>query len=188
MKTTDYDTPRLTGVYAELAAERGRQDDTFGEQNHPNHHFKPGDYRYAQQALEHTRQVNADPATLCWFGILLEEVYEAALAPGFTGLRAELVQVAAVAVAWIEAIDRRGTIGPQLWESIPYAVAGQPLTQEHLAVVRAAGLVAHDTPGLTVTAAMVNQALDKLHATMAHLRANTHQTTTSQGTEAVDGG
>lgn len=159
-----------TGIYAELAAERGRQEDKFGPQNHPDQHFKDGDYRYVQRALEHTRQVNADPQTLTWFGILLEEVYETALAPGFKELREELVQVAAVAVAWIEALDRRGTIPPQLWESMPYAVAGEPITPEHLAVLRVAGLVDVDTPGLTITAAMVNHALDRLHATMAHLR------------------
>jgi NTP pyrophosphatase (non-canonical NTP hydrolase) len=51
-----------------------------------------------------------------WLAILTEEVGEcaqAALHNGFGGkargtLREELVQVAAVAVAWIDAIDKRG--------------------------------------------------------------------------------
>ena len=40
-----------------------------------------------------------------WFAILMEEVYEAAAEEDKTRMRAELVQVAAVAVAWIENLD-----------------------------------------------------------------------------------
>lgn len=76
----------------ELALERARQDNKWGEQN--CHDFE-------------------------WVSILTEEVGEAAAEANeanftsgknrgdFTKLRAELVQVAAVSVAWIEAIDRR---------------------------------------------------------------------------------
>jgi hypothetical protein len=85
-------------VLAALARERERQTEKWGEQNH-------GD--------------------LYWFGILLEEVGELAKAlienPEFIGSRAvrdmdvlltpeathELVQVGAVVVAWLEAIERR---------------------------------------------------------------------------------
>jgi hypothetical protein len=44
-----------------------------------------------------------------WRHILTEEVYEAFAESDPTKLRAELVQVAAVAVQWIQAIDRRPT-------------------------------------------------------------------------------
>ena len=44
-----------------------------------------------------------------WQQILEEEVLEAYACASDVELRAELVQVAAVAVAWIEAIDRRNT-------------------------------------------------------------------------------
>jgi hypothetical protein len=51
--------------------------------------------------------VRAAEKTLKWVDILEEEVAEAAAESDPAKLRAELVQVAAVAVAWIEAIDRR---------------------------------------------------------------------------------
>lgn len=42
-----------------------------------------------------------------WTAILLEEVFEALAEGDPAGLRKELVQVAAVAVQWVEEIDRR---------------------------------------------------------------------------------
>ncbi len=44
---------------------------------------------------------------LTWAHILTEEFYEAMAEEDQARLRAELIQVAAVAVAWIEQIDRR---------------------------------------------------------------------------------
>lgn len=44
-----------------------------------------------------------------WLAILAEEFAEVAAETSRDELRAELVQVAAVAVQWVEAIDRRGT-------------------------------------------------------------------------------
>jgi len=45
--------------------------------------------------------------TCCWFHVLWEEVEEAFAEKDPKRLREELVQVAAVAVCWIEALDRR---------------------------------------------------------------------------------
>ena len=82
-------------VFQEVEAERQRQDDKWGEQN--CHDFE-------------------------WVSILTEEVGEAAAEANeanfnfgknrgdFTKLRAEVLQVAAIAVAWIEAIDRRAEL------------------------------------------------------------------------------
>jgi len=79
-------------ILLEVVEERRRQDKKWGEQNHP-------------------------PCE--WIAILTEEVGEAAEEAlnirfqyenrglSITGLRAELVQVAAVAVAFIECLDRR---------------------------------------------------------------------------------
>lgn len=79
-------------IYAEIQNERQRQDEKWGEQN--GHDFE-------------------------WVSILTEEIGEVAQAANeanfisgknrgnFTHIREELVQVAAVAVAWIQAIDRR---------------------------------------------------------------------------------
>ena len=69
-----------------IRTERMRQEKLWGEQNHPD---------------------------LYWLGILMEEVGEVAKAviEGWAWEKdrdKELVQVAAVAVAWKEAIDRRG--------------------------------------------------------------------------------
>jgi len=80
-----------TSIYNEIFEERKRQDDKWGEQNH--HPYK-------------------------WLSILMEEVGEASKAVlecDFKGssrdytlnsYRMELVQVAAVAVAMIECLDR----------------------------------------------------------------------------------
>lgn len=76
------------GALNSVLAERERQDDKWGEQNH-------------------------DPFT--WLAVLMEEVGElsqCALHLKFGGpeaedLRKEVVQVAAVAVAFIESIDRK---------------------------------------------------------------------------------
>lgn len=81
-------------VLDDVAAERLRQDSRWGEQNHD-----PNDY-FAILAEE--------------FGEVAKEVVEwrfgiekSNRAHRLTTIRAELVQVAAVAVAMIEAIDRR---------------------------------------------------------------------------------
>jgi NTP pyrophosphatase (non-canonical NTP hydrolase) len=91
-------TPEVVRVLAEVAQERGRQDGLWGEQNH-------------------------DPFT--WLAILGEEVGEvnrAALEAVFWErygkpnrplqlaghYREELIQVAAVAVAMVECLDRKG--------------------------------------------------------------------------------
>ena len=88
---------RTGPVLLEILGEREAQDDKWGEQNHPGS---------------------------MWLAILTEEVGEAAkaLLENFNspplpskygdeardpaGLRSELIQVAAVATAWVEAIDR----------------------------------------------------------------------------------
>ena len=80
-------------VYQEIQEERTTQDVKWGEQNH-------GD--------------------LYWLGILVEEVGELSkeiIEMGDNGqLRGELVQCAAVAVAWLEALDRRND------DSVPAAL------------------------------------------------------------------
>lgn len=111
------------GVLAEIQAERERQDARWGVQDHPSvaseliereGGVKPGrlckEYgvpspHMARAACE--GEASAGEATFA--GILVEEVAEAigAAAESEARVREELVQVAAVAVAWIEAIDRR---------------------------------------------------------------------------------
>lgn len=96
----------LATVLAEVRAERGRQDARWGEQNHPD---ATGSSYYAHCAKVARRncQAAALEGATGWDLILLEEVYEALAEGDAAKLRAELLQVAAVAVAWVEAIDRR---------------------------------------------------------------------------------
>jgi hypothetical protein len=101
-------------VLAEVRQERARQYGLWGEQNHPD---VPAESDYRVYSGEHWlieadfwKNLNSDRGAggqLAWDGILLEEVFEALSEEDPLKLRAELVQVAAVAVAWIEAIDRR---------------------------------------------------------------------------------
>ncbi|HEX2142998.1 MAG TPA: hypothetical protein VHG10_00680 [Glycomyces sp.] len=93
-------------VLDEVAAERARIDAKWGEQNHPD---GTGDYPEIIEAdvAKMVCQDAADDGRLDWLHILREEVAEAFAESDPTKLRAELIQVAAVAVAWVEAIDRR---------------------------------------------------------------------------------
>lgn len=94
----------LDEVYAELE----RQHAKFGEQNHED---GTGDREFIKAASR--ARVDCDDATddgeVTWRHILLEEVYEALAESDLERLVEELNQVAAVAVQWRLAIQRRGT-------------------------------------------------------------------------------
>lgn len=94
----------LREALAEVAAERRRQDEKWGEQNHPNGTGEEYEFHrdFARQQCE-DRFANG---TGSYLDILAEEVYEAFAESDPDRLRAELIQVAAVAVAWVEKIDR----------------------------------------------------------------------------------
>lgn len=99
-------------VLNEVYAERARQDDKWGEQNHRD---GTGDRRW-RDAANHVRGEVDDDARYrrtTWNGVLREELFEALAESDPARLRAELVQVAAVAVAWVEAIDRRTQPGAE---------------------------------------------------------------------------
>jgi hypothetical protein len=107
-------------IFAEITAERQRQDEKWGEQNHPL--TFPGSYRTPEfwhteaeswkQTNDHRAGVrNADgyPAdrNRAWDGILEEEVAEA-FGSGRVGLQyAEFVQAAGVTVAILELLNRQ---------------------------------------------------------------------------------
>lgn len=94
------------GILAEVQAERERQDARWGEQNHPD---GTGDRRWSAAANVVRGEVDDDArrGRTTWNGVLREEVFEVLAEEDPGKIRAELVQVAAVAVAWIAAIDRR---------------------------------------------------------------------------------
>jgi len=98
----------LLQVVDEIRRERNRQDVKWGEQNHPDGTGSGApdaafEARRARNACQHAAKRGA----VTWRHILREEFAEAMAEDDPTALRAELVQVAAVAVAWVEAIDRR---------------------------------------------------------------------------------
>lgn len=95
--------PIVPSVLDEVQVERDRQNAKWGEQNHQVGGYFRRPIELADDLRRWLREGSA-----AWELILLEEVAEAWDAIGNeNALRAELVQVAAVAVAWVEAIDRR---------------------------------------------------------------------------------
>lgn len=96
----------LAAALLEVADERQRQDARWGEQNHPDGTGRPVSRFIAGRRRAETEQA-ATEGSLTWRHILTEEVAEAFAETDLALLRAELIQVAAVAICWIEAIDRR---------------------------------------------------------------------------------
>ena len=102
-------------ILAEIAIERASQDATWGEQNHPNGtgpavvwadwETQPAIHVSDYARLRCQRAFAEGNGT--WLHILLEEIAEAFAENDPARLRAEMIQVAAVAAAWVEAIDRR---------------------------------------------------------------------------------
>lgn len=111
----------IKGITGEIAKEREAQEARWGQQDHPSSHSEL-DIKRAEKNANRWKQINdarvADD-TLTWDGILLEEVWEALAEKDDVLRRAELVQVAAVAAAEIEAIDRRF----QALEPLPVSVS-----------------------------------------------------------------
>lgn len=109
----------MWAVLSEVRLERMRQHQKWGEQNHPDGtgedwSFCSGQHAgWAEDAANDARRRCQEAATKPWGDtyalILHEEVAEAFAESNPERLRAELIQVAAVAVAWVEAIDRRLT-------------------------------------------------------------------------------
>lgn len=101
-----------TEILNEVHRERARQDQRWGEQNHHDVDPVSGDVLHANAGLRaaNWKRVNdyrAEAGRLDWYGVLLEEVYEALAESDPERLIEELTQVAAVAVCWIECIKRR---------------------------------------------------------------------------------
>lgn len=102
------------GLVLEIADERQRQDAKWGEQNHPNGTgcgVYPMNYApFTAGQLSVISRMKTDrraaAGTVTWSDILLEETFEALAEDDPGKLRAELIQLAAVAVQWIQAIDR----------------------------------------------------------------------------------
>lgn len=111
-------------VLAEVAAERDRQEAKWGQQDHPDGtgsvwEWCSGQHAgWAQDAADDARRRCQEAPDRTWGDtyalILNEEVAEAFAEEEPAALRRELLQVAAVAVAWVECIDRRSTDQPEV--------------------------------------------------------------------------
>ena len=95
----------MNHIFEEIAAERKRQDEKWGEQNHIMcDAFITGFATDRARAFKNRNTINK---SISWFSILMEEVYEAFAETDPAKQRTEMVQVAAVAVQIIEYLDRR---------------------------------------------------------------------------------
>ena len=100
-----FDRYAMARVLEDVSAERVAQHEKWGEQSHRNGTCESMD----TINLEWARDAYAEAAAsgnLSWREILTEEVAEAYAERNAARLRRELIQVAAVAVAWIEDLDR----------------------------------------------------------------------------------
>jgi hypothetical protein len=96
-------------VLNEVENELYMQDEKWGEQNHPNGTGPEGFHINIAGVADRYRaacQDASDVGAVTYRHILLEEVFEAVAEGDPVQLRDELIQCAAVAVAWIEKIDR----------------------------------------------------------------------------------
>lgn len=93
-------------ILGEISQERDRQLAKWGEQHHDDGSGLLGSQSNATAARIHTERA-AEKGEVTWQHILAEEVFEALAESDLVALRDELIQVAAVAVAWIEDIQSR---------------------------------------------------------------------------------
>jgi len=100
--------PNRLRIITEALQERLNQDRKWGLQNHPDGTGATADKTRSTKSRTAADKAAAD-GTLTWKHILQEEVDEAFAETddGTSALRTELLQVAAVALAWVEALDRR---------------------------------------------------------------------------------
>lgn len=92
-------------VLSDVADERQNQIKQWGIQS-----LADGTGGEWKPAADEAKRINAerfDAGVGTWGDVLLEEVFESMAESDPARLRAELVQVAEVAVAWIEDIDRK---------------------------------------------------------------------------------
>lgn len=95
----------LAKVLADVAAERDGQDRMWGVQEFPD--GSGPDFTEAAEEAERECAAAWSRGELTWRHILTEEFFEALAETDPARLRNELVQTAAVAVKWVQALDRR---------------------------------------------------------------------------------
>ena len=118
MNTQPVDNPlnyrALDRVLGQVWEERERQHEKFKEQNWPDGTGTLVDLSIARARTPESAADAAKDLTgawariglLTWKDILVEELFEALAETDPAKLREELIQVAGVAVAWVEKLDR----------------------------------------------------------------------------------
>ena len=100
-------------ILEEVDAELIRQNEKWGEQNHPligadrDPSIARSFYLAAEAEAKADNDLDVGMGTLGWDGILLEEVYEALAEADPEKAEAELIQVAAVAVQAVLSLRRQ---------------------------------------------------------------------------------
>lgn len=102
----------LDRVLADITAERESQHTLWGIQHHMPDGTGPQWTPLADSARRDCEHAD-ETGRLSWRHVLVEEIAEALAEAEPTRLRHELVQVAAVAVQWIQAIDHRNASTPR---------------------------------------------------------------------------
>ncbi len=108
MDTVYIESRQTFNTLSQVADERVSQDNKWGEQSHPDGTGGTSWETERDGAIASCGQAFA-AGSGTWRHILEEETAEAYAESDLGRLRAELIQVAAVAVAWIEDIDRRAS-------------------------------------------------------------------------------
>jgi len=106
------DQGKVAGVLLEVMDERRAQEAKWGQQNHPDGTgpllvWADKAASVAVSSFRNRCEYRFKMGNGTWSDIALEEIAEALAEEDPALLRAELIQVAAVAVGWVEAIDRR---------------------------------------------------------------------------------
>lgn len=104
-------------VLLEIGEERVRQDVKWGEQNHPM--GTSGVHEPTAESAKADCKRAAERGEVTWRHIIEEEFWEAMAEEDPAKLRAELVQLAAVAVAMVESLDRHMAWGGVGWRVKP---------------------------------------------------------------------
>lgn len=138
----------LDRVLADITGEREAQHAVWGVQHHLPDGTGPQWLTPAEEARRECEQA-ASTKGLAWRHILCEEVAEALAEDDPVRLRCELVQVAAVVVQWIQALDHRGKSakpeGNPTWQLPPNS--SSPATAKPPATSRESSAATVAAPG-----------------------------------------